>query len=38
VKKTPVIPFDETTALAAADIALLEKLAMVDAIIYTTKK
>ena len=33
MKNSPVIPFDEVFALAAADIALKESLAMADAII-----
>jgi toxin FitB len=34
----PVIPLDDTLALAAADIALQEKLAMADAIIVATSR
>ena len=33
MKRSPVVPLDDTLALAAADIALQEKLAMPDAII-----
>ncbi len=36
MKDSPIIPLDETIALAAADIALQESLAMVDAIIIAT--
>ncbi|GAB6910084.1 PilT protein-like [Desulfosarcina cetonica] len=38
MKNSPVIPLDENLALAAADIALQEKLAMADAIIVATAK
>jgi len=38
MKTSPVIPLDETLALAAADIALQEKLAMADAIIVATAR
>ena len=36
MKNFEVIPLDETLALAAADVALREKLAMADAIIVAT--
>ncbi|MCI5162189.1 MAG: type II toxin-antitoxin system VapC family toxin [Candidatus Electrothrix sp. AX5] len=36
MKNSRVIPLDDTLALAAADIALYEKLAMADAIIVAT--
>jgi predicted nucleic acid-binding protein len=36
MKNSPVIPVDEVLALAAADIALQEKLAMADAIVLAT--
>ena len=36
MKNSPIIPLDETLALAAADIALQESLAMADAIIVAT--
>lgn len=36
MKDSPIIPLDETLALAAADIALQESLAMADAIILAT--
>jgi predicted nucleic acid-binding protein len=36
MKDSPIIPLDETIALAAADIALQESLAMADAIIIAT--
>lgn len=36
MKNSPVIPADEVLALAAADIALQEKLAMADAIVLAT--
>ena len=35
---SPAIPFDGTLALAAADIALQEKLAMADAIIVAISR
>lgn len=38
MKTASVIPFDETLAVAAADIALKEKLAMADAIIVATSQ
>lgn len=38
MKKASIVPLDETLALAAADIALQEKLAMADAIILATAK
>ena len=38
MKKSSVIPFDDTIALAAADIALHEKLAMADAIIVAISR
>ena len=38
MKNFPVIPFDGTLALAAADIALQEKLAMADAIIVAISR
>lgn len=38
MKKSPVIPLDETLALTAADIALQENLAMADAIIVATAR
>jgi len=38
MKNSSVIPFDETLALAAADIALREQLAMADAIIIATAR
>ena len=38
MKISPVIPLDETLALAAADIALQENLAMADAIIVATAR
>lgn len=38
MKNSPLIPIDEVLALAAADIALQEKLAMADAIIVATAK
>jgi len=36
MKNSPVIPIDDVLALAAADIALQEKLAMADAIVVAT--
>ena len=36
MKNSPIIPFDENLALAAADLASQEKLAMADAIIVAT--
>ena len=36
MKNSPIIPFDETLALAAADISLKEGLAMADAMIVAT--
>lgn len=33
MKNSPIIPLDETLALAAADVALRECLAMADAVI-----
>ena len=36
MNNSPVIPLDEVLALAAADIALQEKLAMADAIVLAT--
>ena len=38
MKSAPVIPMDEPLALAAADIALQEKLAMADAIVVATAR
>ena len=38
MKMSPIIPFDDTLALAAADIALYEKLAMADAIIVAVSR
>ncbi len=38
MKNSQVIPFDATLALAAADIALYEKLAMADAIIVAISR
>ncbi|MCK4837450.1 MAG: type II toxin-antitoxin system VapC family toxin [Desulfobulbaceae bacterium] len=38
MKNFPVIPLDDTLALAAADIALQEKLAMADAIIVAISR
>ncbi|MEA3548849.1 MAG: type II toxin-antitoxin system VapC family toxin [Thermodesulfobacteriota bacterium] len=38
MKNSPVIPFDGTLALAAADIALQEKLAMADASIVAISR
>lgn len=38
MKNYPVIPFDDTLALAAADIALQDKLAMADAIIVAISR
>ncbi len=38
MKNSPVTPLDETLALAAADIALQESLAMADAIIVATAR
>ncbi len=38
MKNSQVIPLDDTLALAAADIALYEKLAMADAIIVVTSR
>jgi len=38
MKNSPVIPLDETIALAAADIALQESLAMADAIIVAVSR
>jgi predicted nucleic acid-binding protein len=38
MKLSPVIPVDEVLALAAADIALQEKLAMADAIVLATAR
>ncbi|MCB2170733.1 MAG: type II toxin-antitoxin system VapC family toxin [Deltaproteobacteria bacterium] len=38
MKNSPVIPVDEVLALAAADIALQEKLAMADAIVVATAR
>ena len=36
MKSSSIVPLDETLALAAADIALQERLAMADAIIVAT--
>lgn len=38
MQRSSIIPFDDTLALAAADIALNEKLAMADAIIVATSR
>jgi toxin FitB len=38
MKNSPVIPLNETLALAAADIALQENLAMAEAIIAATAR
>ena len=38
MKNSPIIPLDGSLALAAADIALKEKLAMADAIIYSSAR
>ena len=38
MKNSPIIPFDENLALAAADLASQEKLAMADAIIVATAR
>ena len=38
MKNSPVIPTDETLALAAADVDLQESLAMADAIIVATAR
>ena len=38
MKNSPVIPLDETLALAAADISLQESLAMADAIIVAAAR
>jgi len=38
MKNSPVIPIDENIALAAADIALQESLAMADAIIVAVSR
>ena len=38
MKNSPVIPLDENIALAAADIALQENLAMADAIIVAVSR
>lgn len=38
MKNSPVIPVDEVLALAAADIALQERLAMADAIVVATAR
>ena len=38
MQNSPVIPLDDTLALAAADIALQEKLAMADAIIVAISR
>ena len=38
MKNSPVTPLDETLALAAADIALQESLALADAIIVATAR
>ncbi|MEA2084427.1 MAG: PIN domain-containing protein [Thermodesulfobacteriota bacterium] len=38
MKNSPIIPLDETLALAAADIALQESLAMADAIIVAVSR
>jgi len=38
MKNSPVIPVDGVLALAAADIALQERLAMVDAIVVATAR
>ena len=38
MKNSRVIPFDDTLALVAADIALQEKLAMADAIIVAVSR
>ena len=38
MKNSPIIPLDETLALAAADIALQESLAMADAIIVAASR
>jgi len=38
MKNSQVIPLDESLALAAADVALQEKLSMADAIIFAAAK
>ncbi|OQX09913.1 MAG: twitching motility protein PilT [Desulfobulbaceae bacterium A2] len=38
MKKATIIPFDDTLALAAADVSLRENLAMADAIIVATAR
>jgi len=38
MKNFPIIPFDDTLALAAADISLQERLAMADAIIVAAAR
>ncbi|MCK5341640.1 MAG: type II toxin-antitoxin system VapC family toxin [Desulfobulbaceae bacterium] len=38
MQNSPVVPLDDTLALAAADIALQEKLAMADAIIVAISR
>ena len=38
MQNSSIIPFDDTLALAAADIALHEKLAMADAIIVASSR
>ena len=38
MQNSPVVPLDDTIALAAADIALQEKLAMADAIIVAISR
>jgi predicted nucleic acid-binding protein len=38
MKNLPLVPLDDTIALAAADIALQEKLAMADAIIVAISR
>lgn len=38
MKNSPVIPLDETLALAAADVALQESLAMADAMIVAAAR
>ena len=38
MKNSKIIPFDDTLALAAADVALQERLAMADAIIIATAR
>ena len=38
LRRATIVPVDETLALEAADVALERRLAMADAIVYTTAR